>query len=137
VEREGAGADSSAPEGAWTVATGGAQRNPWEVRFSFVSAPEGRRNWAFPPRSIEGVRLAEFDAVSACPAAEFRRPSGATPNQGRLPLRVPLRSTRSYTPRPLRGRSLAPGAIDRVWSVKLCAGPEIRWTGLGQERAKR
>jgi hypothetical protein len=75
-----------APEGPWTLAAGEAQRNPWERRISFVSAPEGRLNYASPVRP------------------ELCRPSGAGPNWD-IFLRVPLRSTRSYSQRPRRGRS--------------------------------
>src|SRR5690606_26096365 len=67
--------------GQRVVATGGAQRNPWKHRNPV--APEGRRNVRLPLRGSSN----RFDC--------------------RVP-RVPLRSTRGYTPRPLRGQERSP-----------------------------
>jgi hypothetical protein len=82
-------AEHSAPEGPGTIATGEAQRNPWKSRFSFRSAPEGRRNGcARTDQSKAYFRRTRRRERGAC---ELLRPSGAI-QTGYVFLRVSLRS---------------------------------------------
>jgi hypothetical protein len=66
----GPSAATLAPEGPWTVATGGAQRNPWGVLLHRIR-PGGAEDLAHTHVSIEHMRFVEFDAVRPERTQEF------------------------------------------------------------------
>jgi hypothetical protein len=84
-----------------------------------------------------GAEESSEDYAGTCPASDLRRPSGARRNRINL-LRVPLRSTRSYSRRPLRGRSPAFAAIDlddrRLLPPASSTGLEPTTTGQWAEK---
>jgi len=127
------------------VATGGAKRNPLNKDDVPIPAPVGAeelaRRWhllcagshAFTGEARVGMFYLTPTCLPATSSREsmalgFVRPSGAERDAGQPGPRVPLRSTRGYSPRPLRGQ----GAVQQTSKAPV-NGYFISYTTKGED----